>query len=202
MKNDFKLRGFVVHENVNEKRAFLLVRPGYWSRKIDSVMVLLFGDVLESMKEQNIEKYSYVEIAYNVQSRKTEVLDNGSRSVRYSQIPIAESIKKVEQTPLGDFDEPGGYPLNEGVLEGELINIYRLAENVLRITIKTIKNDRISFVQCYRVKSNTQNILDRLKKGQIVHAECIVRNKKREKDGDIQYHQDVEIQRITILEDI
>lgn len=199
-RNDVILQGYVVFCKELLNSTVLMIKTGYHyedATKTNAPRVLLNGERLEQMKAQGIRVGSYVKIKANVQStRKT--LEDGTH--QYSQIPFVEEIELIDRLP-GDFGRPGRYPdpINECILDGEITNIHQLAENVLRITVRTIKNGHLSYVQCYRTKPGTEKVLEKLSVGDRVHMECFIKSKKKNRNGQLIPYHDVTVKVIQKL---
>lgn len=158
-------------------------------------MVLLTGDVFQQYKDEQFRKGLYVKATIKIQSYVNDVKnEDGSTGKRYHQESFVQTLERVAPIP-GDFDELSRFPrpINRGVLEGELVNIYRLSGNIVRMTILTITDERRSYVTCYRNMPNAQRVVDKLRVGDQLHLECYLTNQQKEHDGKIVHYQDVMI---------
>lgn len=201
MKNEFVLQGFIVFENLAETRGNIMIKPGGFQDTVDAPMVLLTGNVFQQYKDGQFRKGLYVKATIKIQSYVNDVRnEDGSTGKRYHQESFVQTLERVDPIP-GDFDELSRFPnpINRGVLEGELVNIYRLSGNIVRMTILTIIDDRRSYVTCYRNMPNAQRVVDKLRVGDQLHLECYLTNQQKEHDGKIVHYQDVMIDRITIM---
>lgn len=201
MRNEFTLQGFIVFENLTDRRGSIMIKPGNFQESVDAPMLLLTGNVLNQYKDEKFRKGQYVKATIKIQSYVNDVQNaDGSIGKRYHQEAFVQKLEKVDPIP-GDFDELTEYPtpVNEGVLEGELINIFRLSANMLRMTILVTTDNRPSYVACYRNLPNTQRVMDKLRVGDQLHLECHLTNQEKEHNGQMTHYQDVMIDRISIM---
>lgn len=203
MRNEFTLQGFIVYESLSDRRGSIMVKPGREQDTVEAPMLILIGDALHKYQEEGFHTGQYVKVTAKIQSYVHNVRNrDGSYSdeKRYHQEAYVQDIVIVDPIP-GDFDELSRVPdpMNQGIIEGELLNLYRLSPGIIRMTILTITDNRRSYITCYRNQPNAQRVMDKLRVGDQLHLECYLTNQQKEHNGVMEHYQDVMIDRISIL---
>lgn len=195
MENKFIMRGYIVHDDTTEKRSYILVKPGdIKDKNVESALLVLTTDSLKRKMDLKLKPGDYIEAIFNVQSRR--YLDEEGKK-QYTQSLMVDSIR-ISKKVDGDFGRKERYPAakNEGIVEGELLDFYKISQKCLRLSIQTMKNGRPSIVQCYRIKPRAKELLKDLKVGNIVRCKCHIQNRRVEVHGQRKKYQDVVIDKI------
>lgn len=203
MRNEFTLQGFIVYDSLSDRRGSIMIKPGGYQDTVEAPMLILIRDMLHKYQEKGFHTGQFVKVTAKIQSYVHNVKNRDgsySNEKRYHQEAYVQDIVALDPVP-GDFDEPSRFPepMNRGILEGELLNIYRLSPTIIRMTVLTITDDRRSYVTCYRNQPNAQRVMDKLRVGDQLHLKCYLTNQQKEHNGVMEHYQDVMIDRISIV---
>lgn len=180
--NDVVVQGTIVHKYSTDKVTILTISTGKATQVVNYPKFVFFE---ETKKEADkFEKYDNVQIKANVQSSRR--FKDGKRF--YTQSCIGESIKRTPRDMERIFGiNEGKYedPINQVELAGELVSAEAVSDNILKILLKIVKNNRLSYVQVFQFTNKAIETADKLFKGDNV---CVVGNiqtiKKERLDND------------------
>ena len=183
--NEVVLQGGVAYKfSTSEATVLTLIVSGA-TNVTNFPKVVCFGEAKK--QADKFEKGDFVKVTGNIQSskRKPKIKNQSLESV------FAESVEKAKTDMEETFDVDGRYVTykNGFKIGGEVTATECLSGNIYNITVKTMKNNRPSFVRLTRfVKSNEDTVLS-IAPGDYVYVLGHIQTRKKTEDGVSQYYQ-------------
>lgn len=188
--NEVVLKGTIIHKFVTPEVAILTISTGNSTPVVNFPKVVFFGD-LRTEVENNFSKGEHVTIVGNIQSsRKKENVKN-----QIMQSIFAESITKTVSAMEAAFgvSTSSSYKKYENTFKiaGEVMSLDCPADSMIRMTIRTYKNNRVSFSRFVFYTANPEDVLSSIHpKDHVFGLGCIQTSKKTKKNNETQYFQD------------
>lgn len=188
-ENDVRLKGIIVHKFVTPKIAIVTINTGNATPVPNYPKILFFGDLREKV-EKEFEVRDHVTITGNLQSSKPKenVKNQNMQSI------FGESICAT-QSAIEDAFGVEGSParrefLNTFKVAGEVMSISYSSPNLVHITIKTLKNNRPSFVRFDHYVKQPEDILTVIKPRDFVYGVgCVQTNRRENSRGETVYYE-------------
>ena len=184
--NEVVIQGRVVHAYATGKATILTISTGRATITPNYPKVVFFGELAEEAA-----KYSaghFVKAVGNIQSTKKN--PNIKNQVTLSI--FGESISLAETQFELDHGLPGLYSaaINHFKLAGSIVSIDIPAKNIVRFTVKTVKNGRPSFVELSLYSKETAKIVSEHLPGSFVRVSGTVQtSRSTNKKGETKYYQ-------------
>ncbi len=190
--NEVILKGFIVHKYEAAKATILTIatNKGY-SSPPDYPKVVCFDESREKAKDFN--KGDNITVIGNVQSSKRRRKDN-PKITFYSQSIFAEDIMESQNVLEAEFGVEGesyGDPLNQGKFAGTVTQISSPVEGLIRLTVKTIKNNRVSFVAMTFFTQEVGKVLENIRVNDNVCALASIQTRKKKSKGEVRHYENV-----------
>lgn len=188
--NEVTLKGVIIHKFVTPDVAILTINTGNSTPVVNFPKVVFFGD-LRADVENNFKKGDHVTVTGNIQSsRKKENVKN-----QIMQSVFAESITKTVSVMEAAFgvSTSSSYKKFENTFKiaGEVMSLDCPADSMVRMTIRTYKNNRVSFSRYVFYTANPEEVLSNIHPRDFVYGlGCIQTSKKVKKNNETQYFQD------------
>lgn len=193
-ENEVFERGTIVNKFVTEK-ATLLTLAVRTPKVVNYPKFVFFGELAKDVAENYNEK-DHVDVTGNIQSSK-RVVDG---KAVYSQSLFGESISpspKLMESSFGkDIGNKFDDPVNTVKVFGEVASIFSPSSNIVQFTIRTEKNGHLSFVKAFLFSRNSGKILESFHKGDSVYMVGEVQTPRKEKDGVMNYFENVVVKEI------
>lgn len=202
-ENEVTVSGVIVHKYATEKATTLTISTGRATKVPNYPKVVFFNDLAKEADEK-FELYDNVTITGNVQS---------SRRVREDRIYYTQSIfgESISSTPkameLAFGVEDGGdkytQPKNLIKIAGSIVDIATPSKNLVRINIRTMKNGRQSSVRAFYFTQDVGQVMADFRVGDNICAIGNIQTNKKEKDGKVNYYENVvlkEVQKVELVE--
>lgn len=202
-ENEVTVSGVIVHKYATAKATTLTISTGRATKVPNYPKVVFFNDLAKEADEK-FELYDNVTITGNVQS---------SRRVREDRIYYTQSIfgESISSTPkameLAFGVEDGGdrytQPKNLIKIAGSIVDIATPSKNLVRINIRTMKNGRQSSVRAFYFTQDVGQVMADFRVGDNICAIGNIQTNKKEKDGKVNYYENVvlkEVQKVELVE--
>lgn len=187
--NNVLLKGTIVHKFVTPDVAILTINTGKSTPVVNFPKVLFFGD-LRSEVEEKYDMGDHVTVTGNIQSSKRkETIKN-----QIMQSVFAESISETESLMEKAFGicTDSSYKTYENSfnIAGEVMSLDCPTDSMVRMTIRTYKNNRVSFARYVYYTTDVESVLSAVHPKDWIYAVgCIQTNKVHRKNGETQYFQ-------------
>lgn len=203
-QNEVIGQGVIVHKYSTPKVTILTLSTGRATSVANYPKFVCFNEAKE--KADKLNQYDHVTIVGNVQSSIRN--RDGKRYVTQSNYvdDIFETPRAMEKDfgiKSGEFEAP----INEVKIAGELVSVAVPSENILRIVVRTMKNERMSNVQAFYFTNRAEKIAESLKKGDNVCLLGTIQTTKKEKaiensdEKEVKHYENVVIRRLRKKED-
>ena len=183
--NEAVIQGRIVHKYAADKATILTISTGRATISPDYPKVVFFG----SMKDE-ANKYStgsFVKVVGNIQSsrRNPKIKNQMTLSI------FGETIEPASTQFEEDHGIPGTYAnvINHFRLAGTITAIDIPAKNIVRLTVRCVKNKRQSFVTIIYFSKNPANVIAEHLPGSFVRVSGSVQTTRNEKRGETRYFQ-------------
>ena len=183
--NDVLIQGKVVHKFTTDKVTLLTVNTGRATSVPNYPKIVFFGNLKDEAAK--FEKGDSVKITGNIQSSKR----NPAIKNQITLTVFGESIAPAETQFQQAFGVPGVYaaPVNHFMLAGTITSIDVPSKNIVRLTVRCVKNNRISFVQLVYFSNYPEKVITEYLPGTYVRVIGHIQTDKQEKNGEMRYYQ-------------
>lgn len=183
--NDVILQGKIVHVFSTPKVTILTLATKTASSVVNYPKVVFFGPVKE--QADGFKEHDHVQINANIQSskKKPEIQNQVTLALFGEAICEAKSVMETA------FDVEGNYipNKNEFKLSGSVVSVNVVTNNIHRITVRTDKNGRPSFVQLTKFINNKNDPILEVRPGEYVYVLGHVQTHKSKKGDEVKYFQ-------------
>ena len=191
--NEVVLQGAVAYKFSNAEATVLTLIVGGTTNVSNYPRVVCFGETKKQADQ--FEKGDFVKVTGNIQSskRKPKIKNQSLESV------FAETVEKAKTDMEETFSVDGHYVSNKNSFKigGEVTGTESLAGNIYNITVKTTKNNRLSFVKLTRFVKSTEDVTLSVNPGDYVYVLGHIQTRKKTENGVTQYFQNYVISEIT-----
>lgn len=183
--NEVEIQGKLVHKFVTDKATLLTVNTGRATTVPNYPKVVFFGP--EKDEAAKFEVGDNVRITGNIQSSKRNPAIKNQVTLSVFGETIAPATTQFEQ----NFGVSGVYaaPINQFKLAGTIVSIDIPNKNLVRLTVRCVKNNRISFVQLVHFSKFPEKVIAEYLPGDFVRVLGSVQTTKQEKNGEMRYYQ-------------
>ncbi len=190
--NDVVLQGSVAYKYSTPEATVLTMIVGGATNVSNYPKVVCFGEAKKQADE--FEKGDFVKVTGNIQSskRKPKVKNQSLESV------FAESVEKAKSVMEEAFEVDGHFVSykNEFKIGGEVTATECLTGNICNITVKTTKNNRLSFVRLTKFVRSTEDVVLSIAPGDYVYVLGHIQTRKKTENGVSQYYQNYVISEV------
>lgn len=146
-KNDVLIQGIIVHKFVTPKIAILTINTGNASAVPNYPKILFFGE-LRTRVENDFNIRDHVTITGNLQSSKPKegVKNQIMQAIFGESIEVSQSIIENAFGVSSDRTSRREF-VNTFKIAGEVMSIDYSSPRIVHVVIKTLKNNRPSFVR-------------------------------------------------------
>ena len=188
--NEVVLQGVIVHKFVTPAIAILTINTGNSTPVPNYPKILFFGDLREKV-EKEFEVKDHVTIVGNIQSskRKENVKNQVMQSIFAESITATPSVM---EKAFGIDEVKNSYKAfsNSFKIAGQVMSIESPAANMVRMVVKTYKNNHISFVKLVHFSKNFAEILSEIHPQDYVCGVGCVQTSKNETEKGTVYYED------------
>lgn len=191
--NEVLLQGIILNKYVTPDVTILTINTGSATPVRNYPKVVFFGEP-KAMVDDGYETGDHVTIKGNIQSSKK----NPEIKNQIMQTVFGESIKMTPTIMEEAFglDIPTSYKRYvdtfkiSGLLQAiELIDCP--AHNMVKLTIRTVKNGHVSFGEFVYYSDNAVNVANAMKPDERIYAiGCVQTSRTTSATGETEYHQD------------
>lgn len=195
-ENDIMLRGFVVHKFEAKGATMITISTGTAGKVPNYPKVVCFGKNIEIAK--NINVGDNITVRGNIQSSRRRKDDEEF----YTQSIFADEIMKSPKMLEEEFGITGkkfAPPINEAKFAGVVQYIYSPAKNIVKVTIRTIKNKRISYVVMTYFTKSVGKVMESIRVNNNVCAVGSIQTSKKTKDNEILHYENVIISDLDLV---
>ena len=183
--NDVILQGKIVHVFSTSNVTIMTLATRTATSVVNYPKVVFFSPVKE--QADKFKERDYVEISANIQSskRKPDIKNQVTLAL------FGESIREAKSVMETAFDMEGNYipNKNEFKLSGSVVSVNAVTNNIHRITVRTDKNSRPSFVQLTKFINNKNDPILEVRPGEFVYVLGHVQTHKSQKGDETKYFQ-------------
>lgn len=183
--NNVTLQGIIVHKFVTDKVTILTINTGNATKERNFPKVVCFNELKDVAA--SFEVYDKVRVEGYLQSSKyNEKIKNQSTLSIF-----AEKVEKAQGVIEDAFDEKvedAGYVpyINRFEIAGELVRVVKVTDTILRLTVRTFKNKRPSFVRLTYFTRSPETI-EKVALGTQVFAVGNTQTTKKDFDGETRH---------------
>ena len=183
--NEVLIQGRIVHRYAAEKATILTVSTGRATIAQNHPKVVFFGEIKDEAAKYDVG--SFVKITGNIQSSKR----NPSIKNQSTLSVFGESIGPATTQFEEDHGIPGSYApaINHFKLAGTITSIDIPTKNIVRLTVKCIKNGRPSFVTLIFFSQEPAKVVAAHLPGSFIRASGCVQTSKSTKGGETSHYQ-------------
>jgi single-stranded DNA-binding protein len=183
--NEVVLQGSVAYKFSTSEATVLTLIVNGATNVSNYPRVVCFGEAKKQADE--FEKGDFVKVTGNIQSskRKPKIKNQSLESV------FAESVEKAKTVMEETFEVDGHYVSykNDFKIGGEVTATECLTGNIYNITVKTTKNNRLSFVRLTKFVKSTDDAVLSIAPGDYVYVLGHIQTRKKTDNGVSQYFQ-------------
>lgn len=176
--NEVVLQGGVAYKYSTESVTILTLAIGAKESK-NFPRAVFFGDAKK--EADKFQKGDFVKISGNIQSSKKipKIKNQETESI------FGETIEKAKSSMEENFEVEGSFVSykNEIKVAGTVVAAECLNGDIYNITIRTNKNDRLSFVKLTRYIRTKDDPIFSVLIGDYVYVIGVIQTAKKEKDG-------------------
>lgn len=158
--NEVIIRGHIVHIYEAPKATIITISTGKFGDVVNYPKVILFGELREAAKKYQV--HDNIKVTCNIQSSRREK-DNKEF---FSQALFAESIEDAPKELEEEFGIKGSKPappINDVKIAGEVQDIFTPRKNLVKLVVRTRKNNRISFVKVSYYTKDVGKVMDEIR---------------------------------------
>jgi hypothetical protein len=158
--NEVNIRGTIVHIYEAPKATIITVSTGRVRDVINYPKLILLGNTREQAK--GFKVHDNITAVANIQSSRRQ---EGEKEF-YTQALYVESIERSPMELEVDFGIKGSRyapPKNVVKLSGEVFDIFTPRKYLIRVAIKTVKNNRISVVHTSFFTKNVGEVMEKIR---------------------------------------
>lgn len=183
--NEVVIQGKIIHKYAAEKVTILTISTGRATAIPNYPKVVFFEDLKDTAASYEVG--TFVKAVGNIQSskRNPHIKNQTVLSVFGESIELAETQFEL------DHGIPGAFApvINHFKLAGVITAIDIPTRNIVRLTVKCVKNGRTSFVTLSYFSKEPAKVIAEHLPGTFVRASGSVQTSKTEKDGVTKHYQ-------------
>lgn len=186
--NSIVLQGVVVHKYTTNKATIITLKIQGPSGISNAPKVVCFSE--NALRASNYDLNDHITVTGNIQSSKRVLNDKEF----YTQAVFAESISETPRAMGEAFGLAGGTylpPCNEFKLAGIVTSIVTPSSDVIRITLRTVKNGRTSIVQAFYHTKEVGKYMQQIRVNDYICGVGSLQTAKKIKDGETKYYENV-----------
>ena len=183
--NEVFIQGRIIHKYASEKATILTISTGRATIAPNYPKIVFFAEVKEAA--DSYEVGNFVKVVGNIQSskRNPHIKNQNLLSV------FGESIMPAETQFELDHGIPGAFApaINHFKLAGVITAVDIPTKNIVRLTVRCVKNGRPSFVTIIHFSKEPAKVVAEHLPGTFVRVSGSVQTSKNEKGGETKYYQ-------------